>query len=201
MAFTYKNRRVDTYYLHEGKTKKGNPKYYFSKKKDGNILDKIPKGYEVYENPNAQVFLSRKKAPVFSDEEIANVENAMEKLCKLEKWKINVRNNAIELHEPCENIEGLRRTIRILSPFAKSRDIEKIIDESLNYNIIARFVIYDKKNREFTMERIFFNGSCDEWLHLESSGDLKYLAEKYCPHVGQESLFEFNGIDEPIIRS
>lgn len=199
MAFKYKNRRGDTYYLHEGKTKKGNTKYYFSKKKDGNILNKIPKGYEVYENPNAQVFLSRKKAPVFSDDEIAIVENAMEKLCQLERWKINLNKNAIEIHAPCEDIEGLRKIIKILSPFVKSKDIEKVIDETLHYYLIVRFLLFDKKKREFAVERIFFSGHCDEWLFLESSRDLKYLAEKYCPHVGQESLFEFNGIDEPII--
>lgn len=35
MVVTYVTFRGDTYYLHEGKTKKGNPKYYFSKKNDG----------------------------------------------------------------------------------------------------------------------------------------------------------------------
>lgn len=196
MALTYKNRRGDKYYLHKRETKKGNMKYYFSKKRDNDVLNKIPAGYEIYENPNAQVFLRKKSTPVLSDEEIGIVEEAMKKLCKLEKWKINVRKNVIEIHEACEKAEALRRVIMMLSPSIKSGGIEKIIDQTLNYIPLMRFFLFDKKNRIFSVERIFFSGSCDEWLFLESSDNLKYLAEKYCPHVGQESLFEFNGIDE-----
>lgn len=59
MAIKYINRREDTYYLHEGKTKTGKPKYFFSMKKDGVLVDPILAGYEIYENPNAQVFLRR----------------------------------------------------------------------------------------------------------------------------------------------
>ena len=57
MAIEYINRKGDTYYLHERKTKTGKPKYHFSMKKDGELVESIPHGYEIYENPNAQVFL------------------------------------------------------------------------------------------------------------------------------------------------
>ena len=35
MAITYTNRKGKTYYLHEGVTKKGKPRYYFSLKDEG----------------------------------------------------------------------------------------------------------------------------------------------------------------------
>ncbi|KKM87650.1 hypothetical protein LCGC14_1266760 [marine sediment metagenome] len=56
MLVTYINRKEDIYYLHKGKTKTGKPKYFFSKKRNGDLVEKIPDGYEIYENPNAQVF-------------------------------------------------------------------------------------------------------------------------------------------------
>ena len=62
MVVTHVNRKRQTYFLHEGKTKTGKPKYFFSKESDGCLLDTIPDGYEIYENPNAQVFL-RKAEP------------------------------------------------------------------------------------------------------------------------------------------
>jgi hypothetical protein len=57
MAIEYVNRKQKTYYLHAGTTKTGKPKYFFSTKAEGVLVDDIPEGYEIYENPNAQVFL------------------------------------------------------------------------------------------------------------------------------------------------
>ncbi len=63
MPVTYTNKSKKTYYLHHGKTKTGKPRYHFSMKDKGNLMEKIPEGYEIYEHPsNAQVFL-RKKQP------------------------------------------------------------------------------------------------------------------------------------------
>jgi hypothetical protein len=61
MTATYTNRKGKTYYLHQGKTKLGNPKYFFALRDEGNLVEAIPSGYEVYENPNGQVFLRRTK--------------------------------------------------------------------------------------------------------------------------------------------
>ena len=42
MAIEYVNRRGDTYYLHQGKTKTGKPTYFFSRKKEGTLAEAIP---------------------------------------------------------------------------------------------------------------------------------------------------------------
>lgn len=57
MPIQYLNRNSDTYFLHGGKTKTGKPRWFFSKKIEGNLEESIPAGYEIYENHNAQVFL------------------------------------------------------------------------------------------------------------------------------------------------
>ena len=61
MPVKHVNRKRQTYFLHEGKTKTGKPKYFFSKDSEGNLLDAVPDGYEIYENPNAQVFCGRRR--------------------------------------------------------------------------------------------------------------------------------------------
>jgi hypothetical protein len=53
--------------LHRGKTKLGNPKYFFALRDEGDLVEVIPAGYEVYENPNAQVFLRRTQSQVITD--------------------------------------------------------------------------------------------------------------------------------------
>ena len=47
MPVTHVNRKGQTFYLHETKTKTGKPKYFFSMKADGPLVGSIPEGYEV----------------------------------------------------------------------------------------------------------------------------------------------------------
>jgi hypothetical protein len=62
----YTNRRGQVYYLYQGVTKTGKPKYYFSMSLKEEGITAIPDGYEIYENPNAQIFL-RKKEPALTN--------------------------------------------------------------------------------------------------------------------------------------
>src|SRR4030043_1412786 len=95
MPITYTNRRSQTFYLHQGKTKIGRPNYFFSLKSSGPLADTIPEGYEVYENPNGQVFLRKKKPTTISDSEIRVVDEGMRKYSDIEYYKLDTKNNAI----------------------------------------------------------------------------------------------------------
>ena len=82
MPITHINRKRQTYFLHEGKTRTGKPKYFFSKDSASDTLDAIPEGYEIYENPNAQVFLRKKTPQVVTDKEIAIVKAGVQQYAK-----------------------------------------------------------------------------------------------------------------------
>ena len=43
MPVTHVTRYRDTYYLHVGRTKTGKPRYWFSTKADGDLVDRSPK--------------------------------------------------------------------------------------------------------------------------------------------------------------
>ena len=77
MFVQYVNKRGQTYYLHQGITKTGKPKYFFSMKSKGTPVDTIPDGFEIYENPDAQVFLRRIQPKIITDNEIAIIEKEM----------------------------------------------------------------------------------------------------------------------------
>ena len=66
METQYVNRRGDRYYVFQGKTKTGKPKYYASKREtsdQGVRVDSLPKEFEIFENPsNATVSVRRRKA-------------------------------------------------------------------------------------------------------------------------------------------
>ena len=50
MAVKHVNRKGRTFYLHQTKTKTGKPKYFFSMKGEGGLVESIPEGFEIYEN-------------------------------------------------------------------------------------------------------------------------------------------------------
>ncbi len=63
MAFSYKNKKGDTYYLHgrTTKTKSGAERtlFFFSKEKKAGTLDEVPKGYKVDETQNGLPVLKK----------------------------------------------------------------------------------------------------------------------------------------------
>ena len=69
MPITHTNAKGQTFSLYQGTTKTGKPKYYFAMQSEGTLAKTIPAGYEIYENPNARVFLRRIPPKIITDEE------------------------------------------------------------------------------------------------------------------------------------
>ena len=91
MPVTHVNRYRDMYYLHVGRTKTGKPRYWFSTKADGDLVDAIPEGYEVYENPDARVYLRKKPPQIVTPEEVAVVKHGLERYAAGQKCIVDVR--------------------------------------------------------------------------------------------------------------
>lgn len=190
MVLQHVNRRGDTYYLHQGTTKTGKPKWFFSTKREGRLAEAIPEGYEVYENHNAQVFLRRIVPRLVTDEEVTLVENAIRHLARLRYFFIEVREGSIVVCLPDQNIEFLEGSV---SSRFRMRDPDTVFTEMqkfLSYTPMMRFTLADEKNRSFAVERWCFLGSIDDWFLLTGAGDLSKLVAKYVPHLGKESFYE-----------
>lgn len=151
----------EKYHLHEGLSKKGNPVYWFSKKTDGKLAKGIPKGFEIYENPNGLVYLRRKLPSIISEKEIGIIK---ESIPKDVNTKVEVKKNIITIY----------------------------LSEStfLGYQELMRFILTDKETREFQAQRYCFKGSIDDWIELDTSTDLRHLAEKCCFHLGKDSFYD-----------
>ena len=91
MPVTYVNRYRDTYYLHAGKTKTGKPRYWFSTKAEGDLVHAIPEGYEVYENPDAQVYFRKIVPQLVTLAEIAVVKYGLERYAPDQHCLVDVR--------------------------------------------------------------------------------------------------------------
>jgi len=84
-ALAYTNRRGDTYYLHERRTKTGKPGYFFAKTVRAGALAELPRGYEVSESINGVVSVRRRRSgrPQVSDADVEVVRAAVRELPRL----------------------------------------------------------------------------------------------------------------------
>lgn len=63
MPLEHVNRRGDRYFVLQGKTKTGKPKYYASKKNSGTPVEELPPGLEIFEHAESALVSIRKRKP------------------------------------------------------------------------------------------------------------------------------------------
>ena len=140
MTMMHTNRKGKTYYLHQGITKKGNPKCFFALRDEGDLVETIPPGYEIYENPNAQVFLRRIRPQIVTDEEVAIVKSGMQHYCRLERFIIDVKKNSIIIYTPDQDVDLLVETLDTLRK-PGGRSAKAVVEKFLTYSPMLQFIL------------------------------------------------------------
>ena len=184
----YVNRRGDTYFLHEGRTKTGKPKYYFSRKRDGLLAATVPGGFEIYETPDAIVSLRKIPPRLVTAEEVAVVERCARRF--VPHVIVDVKGKSIVVHT-ADNALGrmpelMTSTFGLPADFFSRPEAAKF----LTFTAMLRFTLLDEQARLFGAERYCFKGSIDNWIWLAPAERLESHAARYCPHLGRESFFE-----------
>ncbi len=187
MTLQHTNHKGVAYYLHKRTGKKSGSQYSFSRKEAGTPVKSIPKGYEIYENPNGRVFLRRIVPKKITQQEISVVENSIRQYAKLKDYKIDVKGKTITIYVPDLEIDELGACIDSFMPLDSSL-LDKSLRNLLNYSLILRLVLTDEKKREFRVERAGFKD--DDWVLLDGSNDLQKLAKQYCRHLGKDSFYD-----------
>jgi hypothetical protein len=190
VPITHTNAKGKTSYLHQGTTKTGKPKYYFSMESEGHLAESIPVGFEIYENPNAQVFLRRIPPKLITDEERQVVEEGMRTYADVKDYKIDIRGNVIAIYTADQDMTTLAAIVR--DPHASSEENARrmqLLRESIHYSDLLRFMLIDDKRRTFVTQRYCFIGSIDDWIDIGRSGKLAHLVTQHVKHLGKESYF------------
>ncbi len=189
MTVTHTNRKGQTYHLHQGTNKAGKLHYYFSLSGEGNLVDAIPPGYEIYEHPNSQVFLRKIRTQIIKDEEVAIVEDGLRRHSRMERFIVDVKKDAILIYTPNQDPDLLAETFELFGGVHKSRTKARI-EHFLNYSSELKFVLVDKGKRLFQTHRYCYLGSMDDWISIGPSTDLPKLVSTYVRHLGEESFFD-----------
>ena len=187
MPVQHVNRKGQTFYLHQKATKKANLKYFFSMKRDGELVESVPEGFEIYENPNGQVFLRKIQPKMITDDEIAVVEKGVRELARLQYYRADVKKNVISVFVPNQDVGRLSE----IFPFSlNSREAQGVLAQAITYSAMLRFVLVDDAKRIFVTQRYCFRGSIDDWIDIGGSDTLSNLVKRYVKHLGRDSYFE-----------
>jgi len=115
MGVEHINRRSQTFYLHKCLTKTGKPKYFFSLNSHWELAHTVPQGFEIYENPDCQVFLRLKQPKLITEEELSVVEKGLRRYSRRDRRRVDVRQNMITVFTPDQNSAELEKTMAFLS--------------------------------------------------------------------------------------
>ncbi|MCP4542888.1 MAG: hypothetical protein GY832_37685 [Chloroflexi bacterium] len=189
MPIQHVNRRGQTYYLHQGTTKTGKPKYFFSKKSGDDLVSAIPDGFEIYENPNSQVFLRKIRPKIISDNEIAVVEKGMKRFSLVQHYLVDAKKDIIILFVANQNIDRLSELLQF-APRDKGESVQDLFAQLVSYSPMLRFALLDKGKRLFVAQRYCFRGSIDDWITIGVPDTLQKLVKTYVKHLEQDSYFE-----------
>ena len=189
MPVEYTNKKGKTYYLHQGRTKNQKVRFYFSRKTEGDLINAMPDGYEVYENPNGGVYIRKTRPRVISDDELAAVENEVRRFSHLRYCKVDVKKGIISIYTPKQNVDRLLDVVRSFSG-AGGVDVQRTIGQLVTYSPELRFVLVDKEARLFQTQRYCYRGSIDDWINIGGSSKLEELVSRYVKHLETDAFFE-----------
>jgi hypothetical protein len=191
VPITHTNAKGQTFALYQGTTKTGKPKYYFAMQSEGTLATAIPAGYEIYENPNAQVFLRRIPPKIITDEERHVVEEGMRIYATVKDYKIDVKGNALLIYTAVQDIDALAAIV--CNPHASLEENTRrmsLLRQGIHYSPMLVFHLIDAQRRTFQPQRYCFLGSVDDWIEIGKPGKLATLVKRYVKHLGQDSYVE-----------
>ncbi len=186
-AFAHTNRSGTTFYLHEGKTKTGKPRYYVAKTVGPGACAALPKGFEVSESINGVVSVRRKSAMenAVPTTDVAKVETAIRSHPHLEGYVARAEGDAIVIFEPQPRPEELRRMAQMYGSFRT----EAFVTERLKRAQYTPVLKFEREGASYAVRRMTYRGK-GGWSWSLEAGELPALVKKFLPKVGTDDFFE-----------
>lgn len=191
----YTNRKGNRYFVFEGKTKTGKPKYFASRRASsdkGVRVDKLPRGFEIAEHPStAAVTVRRVKPTRILPDEATLVEHLAAEASIYSSIKTDVRGDQIIVYTPDRDPGHVDEMLSsLLGNSVDSRGMAEWTATHTNYTAVLRLTLQDEDDRSYTAERYCFRGSIDGWILLANQGTLETLSEELFSHLGQDSFYD-----------
>ncbi|NRA69102.1 MAG: hypothetical protein HRU19_31815 [Pseudobacteriovorax sp.] len=147
----------------------------------------VPSGYEIYETPYAQVFLTKIKSRRITDLEKFYLQKSVPRISKLRYFLLDTKKDSITLYTPHQDVSYLDELVE--------RGV-KDISNFVTYGCDLRFLLVDSSNRMFQLQLHIHRPAVDNWWGIGQPARLSTLMEKYGPHFDDDSFYD---MDHPVI--
>ena len=187
----YVNRRGDVYYLFQGVTKTGKPKYYVSLKAESNAgvqINSLPSDFELFESPiDSRVSIRRRIPSDICENELQFVQERTNAMVQNVKTRVVCEGRSIVIYESASPDEF--KSMATAFGGLTSKFVE-VMQSSSPMSPAFRFKLIRKKERVFEAQRFCFRGGVEDWISLHHEGTLDELCQYYLTHLGKESFYE-----------
>lgn len=182
----YMNRMGVTYYLHQGTTTTGKPRYFLAKTISEGALDEIPEGFEITESINAVVSVRRRmpETTVLPAADVMAVETAIGRHFHLNGYVARAVGNAIVVFEPRPRPQELKDLVQ--RSFGLRADA--FVTERMKRAKYAPVMKFEREGTGYVAFRMTYRGK-GGWSWPLQAGTLHDLARKLVPSIGTEGFF------------
>jgi hypothetical protein len=195
MPIAYTNRKGRIYYLCQGVTKTGKPRYYFTTKDEDNRVEKIPKGYAISESVNGIVSLVKERPQLILEREIILIKKAIQKHPQAKNYRISVKPDRIEIYEHVgPDLDNLFTVLQKDGLLKLDTNLKGRLQEEDRvygqFTPVMRFILTDEQQRCFKAQRMCYRGSIDDWIDIDYGKSIDVMAPRLIPKLGTEAFFE-----------
>ena len=187
-ALAFTSGLGEVWYLHEGVTKTGKPRYFVARNPGVGGLSALPEGWEFRESVNGVVSVARAVpgAGKIPPEDIAVIQTELKRHDHLARYKVAEAQGALVVYEPQglgsldrQGIAGIfRLDVSALDSMPSGR---------VRYFPVLKFTP-GPNPKSWSASRWVFRG--EGWWHWLGHGSLATLAKNYLPAVGTDDFFE-----------
>jgi hypothetical protein len=190
---SYTNRHGSTFYLHEGKTKTGKPRYFVAKTIGESARPTMPDGFEFAESVNGVVSVRKvdASAPRIPEADLAIVRTEMARHPHLRQHRVEAVKGEIVVFEPFGGIsrEGLAAASSIFGALPHSFEAQLAkMPSGARLTPVMKFVPQEGRG-SYAVHRMTYRGR-GGWSWPLGLGPLLKLARQYLKAVGTEDFFE-----------
>lgn len=199
MPFSYTNRQSKTYYFRAVQTKTGKYRYYVtSSDKYEDLIEEVPRGFEVVELPEEAKVVIRKKKPVLvTQEEKEIVHDAIEEFSGIKDFFIHAEGTVLSVyHSQFSSTGGQEES---LSREEAKEYYGSTIEHFMRFSTALRFILVNKEKRLFQTERVVYMSFFGFDFHpIGIPGLIEDVAREFGQHLGKETFFQIepNGWEE-----
>lgn len=191
MPLTYTNRKGVTYTLYRKIGKNGKPHYVFGRRSVGEPVDEMPSGFRVSESPNGIVSVARDRPALIRPDEVAAVEQEVQRHPKAKNYRVAGKHKRIELYAKIgpDVVDVYHEMLATgLVPPGREQQMQEIDDQFAQFSPVLCFTLLDPARRTFVAEEFSSWGGINEWLELGQTGDIAALARAIVPTLNDGAV-------------